>query len=280
MQKWFPDEFESSAAVASWDTAPVEAWETLPQEDLPGGSRFRKESRFADPASLMANLTQAERTLIFDLVEQDVAAEYEEREVELKKKQAEELAAAHADYETRLNGWVDQFGNAFAVHLEERLHETAQAAARLAILLAGKITRALVPLDPQILERALQTALYKAPASDRLSIRMNPEDAQWLQTREDTMRRLGIESVVADRRIERGGCLVQSGQGEWDATLGGQLESLGEIIQESIATAGHEILGHLDIPAMPGSGDADSPHDISESSPTPEPELPDADTLD
>lgn len=252
MQKWLLEEFDASASVTPVAPPETAHWDSLPAEAA--GPRFHKESRFADPTSLMSHLTQAERAMIFDLVEQDVAAEYDEREVALKTRQAEELAAAQADFDARLQGWLEQFATGLAAHCDERLHEMAQASARLAIQLAGKIVRAQVPLDPAILERSLQTALYKAPSGQALTVRLNPEDAEWLRAQDELRKRLGIDAVEPDRRIERGGCVVQAGQGEWDATLGGQLESLGEIIHEAIATAEHDPARALRIPDLPPAG--------------------------
>ncbi len=256
MQKWLPDEFGSGATAAVAEL-PADAWESLPETsaDQRSADRFLKESRFADPSSLMANMTQAERGMVFELVEQDVAREYEEREEELKRSHADEIARIQAEYESRLQRWIDEFGSRVAAHTEETLHAIGQAAARTAVQIAGKILRATVPLDPEILVRALQTSLYKVPGSQPVTVRMNPDDATWLQERGDLLSKMHIDLIEGDRRIEAGGCLVQSGTGEWDATLGGQLESLGEIVHEAIATAQVDSTAELQVPPIPASAE-------------------------
>ena len=258
MQKWSPEEFTSGPSVAALEPA-TPRWETLPAASAPTtpGHLFRQESRFADPSTLMANMTQAERAMIFELVEQDVAREYELREVELKTRQAEELAAARADYEDRLRRWSGEFGACLAAYTQESLHGIGQAAANLAVQLAAKLTRALVPLDPEILARALQTALYKVPSGGRLTVRLHPEDADWLRSSGGLLEQMGIDAIETDRRIERGGCIVNSGGGEWDATLAGQLESLGEIVQEAIATAGQGPREILEVPPPAAAADTE-----------------------
>lgn len=212
--------------------------------------RFQKESRFADPDSLLANLTVAERTLIFELVEQDVAREYEKREKELKTGLEEQLAAEKAAYESRLAVWADDFGQCLKNVIEEDLTEIGKSSARLAIRLAGKLTRSAVPLDEDILVRAIQTTLYKIEGSVPIRLAAHPEDALWLRGHPDLLRQWRIEEVNEDRRLERGGCLVGAGGREWDATLEGQLETLGEIIQEAIDTSGEP---HLN--PVPGEQD-------------------------
>ena len=201
---------------------------------------FRKESRFADPASLLNNLTPEERVLLFDLVEQDVAREYEDREVAIRAEQEAALAAAAAEYEARLAAWSKDFGARLHDRSETGLNEIAKASANLAVQLAGKITRELVPLDPEILVRAMRTTLFKIPGGQQVRIAVHPEDAAWLEQHPELVRELQLESIESDRRIERGGCVLRSGVREWDATLSGQLESLGEIVREAIATSGSD----------------------------------------
>ena len=243
MLKWLPDEFmqENSALPV----AGARRDQFCPAGARTGdgvfqGTGFQKESGFGDSASLLSSFSQEDRSLLFDLVEQDVKREFEDRETELKIGLEKDLAEARSDYQRQLETWAEEFGNRISLRVDEELREIGKAAALLAVQLAGKITRALVPLDPEILVRALQTTLFKVSGSQPLHLVVHPDDAVWLQERQGLLQQLNVSEVAGDRRIEPGGCLLQSGGREWDVTLAGQLEALGEIVQEAMATAGSE----------------------------------------
>ena len=244
MQSWLPEAFEpdqktvytNEAAVAEFssDGAVLTLEPTGYGDD---GPRFRSETGFTDRQTLMAQLNQSEREQVFELVEMDVAADYEKREKQLIAKQEQQLSEALADGEQRLQTWQDDFASRLEAHVENELKAASAAAARLAVQLAGKIVRAVVPLDPEILTRNIETMLFKIKGNAAVDVTVNPTDAAWLESHPDIVARLGLNEIVADRRIEPGSCLIRSGCQEWDATLTGQLESLSELVEEMIATS-------------------------------------------
>ena len=128
------------------------------------------------------------------------------------------------------------------------------ACARLAVELAEKIVRSRVEGDPAIIARAVETALRCGDSGSQLTVTAAPEDAAWLEGEDELRERLGITRVVADRRISRGGCLVDDGQREWNATLEGQLETLAEVIDEWIVTAGDSRENMQQLPDHEGDG--------------------------
>ena len=244
MQSWLPEAFEpdqntvytNDEAVAEFssDGAVLTLEPTGHGDD---GPRFRRESGFTDGQTLMAQLTQSEREQVFELVEMDVAADYEEREQQLIAKQEQQLAEALADCERRLQTWQEDFASRLETHVERELKTASAAAARLAVQLAGKIVRATVPTDPEILTRNIETTLFKIKGNAAVDVTVNPVDAAWLESQPEIVARLGLNNIVADRRVDPGSCLIRSGCQEWDATLTGQLESLSELVEEMIATS-------------------------------------------
>ncbi len=243
MQKWSLEEFTDERPTLP---DPGEGWD---QESLvkrtsgvlnPGDLKFQREAGFSDPRSLLSNLTQTERSTLFELVQQDLSRDYLEREGILKAEFEKNLAEAKDDYEQRLETWSRGFGDKMTERVDEDLKEIGKASALLAIQLAGKITRTMVSLDPEILVGVMETTLIKISGSQPIRIVVHPEDELWLKERKELLNTMKISEVSGDRRVERGGCLIQSGGQEWDATLAGQLEAMGEIVQEAIATAGTE----------------------------------------
>lgn len=254
MQKWLPEPFEDFSApvaavagavldaqAATFETAAAETADEATDRDR----LFLSEKGFKGPEAMMSHLTPEERAQVFDLVEQDISRDYEEREKEIVKENARQLEEARQNFDLALDQWTARLAAAQAEHLRE----TAAAAARLALQLAEKIIRDRVVEDPSVLTRGLETALFKLEGARGVTVCVNPEETDWLKEKGALLERLGIEQVLADRRVERGGCLVRTELKEWDATIKGQLAYLSELVEEMIATQ--------DPPDLSGKDDTD-----------------------
>jgi type III secretion protein L len=250
MQKWLPDSFASDvsapAAVLQKDDGIFEADHSgSGMCDNEKQRLFRSESGFSGPEAIMAHLTREERTQVFELVEQDISRDFEAREKELRANFEKEMVEAKNSFNSALDSWTENLHQALVSHLKE----TADCTARLAIQLAEKIVRAKVETDPEILLRALETTLFKIDGTKQIVVNVNPEQVQWLESRQDLLAKLGITQIVADRRVEAGGCIVKTHKQEWDATIKGQLAYMEELVEEMLTTA--------DEPDLSGKGGSD-----------------------
>ena len=239
MRNWSPEAFDLAAGGATVirtggeEFAPLAA-PRLDGEPGAGDRRFRREAGFADPSVIMASLSHQERALVCELVEQDVARAYAEREAALR---AELAAAQQAELEA-LRAAQEAFAARWQQQDEQQRRELAAASARLAMQLAGKIVRGTAGRDPEVLARSLETVFYGAGARGALAVTVHPDDAAWLEDNPDLRRRLRIGDVVPDRRIAPGGCLVAADGREWDVTLQSQLDALSAVVEEWLTTAG------------------------------------------
>lgn len=238
MQSWCPEPFDlesegTNLLVGDGAAFTDEPLATAASADQDDPIRFRREAGFTDPDTILSHMSRQERAVVFELVELDVAAAYESRERELRDSLQAENDKAVADLRETSRTWTESF---VAGH-ESLVAEMSASCARLAVDLAEKIVRARVEADPSVVARAVETALRSGEAAGELVVTVSPEDAAWLEGEEDLRRRLGIVRVVADRRVTRGGCMVAAGDREWNATLEGQLSTLGEVVEEWLATA-------------------------------------------
>jgi len=233
MQKWCPEPFDLAEPTAPSVARPAAGFETDPTDVGSAQFLFRSESGFVDQEALMGSLTRAERSQIFELVELEVADVYTARETVLKAEHQAILDQMRTEHETALAG----LGTAVETTLGALRQDMAAASARLAVQLAEKIVRATVKIDAEVLVRNLETTLFKVHGSGPVSVDVNPTDAQWLAEHPEILEKLQIITVNRDRRIEAGGGLVRAGSHTWDATLGSQLETLSEVVEEMIATA-------------------------------------------
>ncbi|MCP4293663.1 MAG: hypothetical protein GY780_17690 [bacterium] len=237
MQKWLPDAFTvekptgTAAQVQTPNNFEAEGLSDH-QEQNDRNRMFMSESGFAGPETIMGHLTPEERNQVFDLVEQDIQRVFEAQENELIKNNQIELERVKTEFESTFNNWSAQLQDAMANHMKE----TADASARMALILAEKVIRKKIDSDPEILIRALETTLFKMDGKKTLTVSIHPEQVDLLNKQTELMERLGIDQVVSDRRVDPGGCIVQTEKQEWDATIKGQIESLGEIIEEMIST--------------------------------------------
>ncbi|MDX2474005.1 MAG: FliH/SctL family protein [Candidatus Krumholzibacteria bacterium] len=238
MLKWSPEPFDLAAEDGRSPLVSSDDFQSTgvgASHCADGNSvrEFRREAGFNDTKALMNALTPDERSQVYELVELDLAEEYRAREQELTAEFDTRVAAIRTENEEFMAGWTERLAGAMAV----QLNEAASASARLAVQMAEKIVRQAVKVDPEVIARVVETTLFKISESSPLTLRTSPEDASWLEGQSALLARLHIGNVVADRRVDRGGCMVQSEGREWDATLDRQLETLAEIVSEMIGTA-------------------------------------------
>jgi flagellar assembly protein FliH len=120
---------------------------------------------------------------------------------------------------------------------EDFLRSAERSAVELALAIAEKIVGATVSARPETVLEVVGGALLRTATRHRLVIEVNPEDLELVSaSAEGLAARLGGVQrldVVAERRIERGGCIVRTEEGEIDARIGSQLERLAELMTEA-----------------------------------------------
>ena len=232
MQKWCPEPLVADNSTAgAFESMATAACDSL-AADRAG---FRPEAGFTDPHRLLRQLSRAERAQVMELLDQDVRREYEDKcrvESAARTKADTEHQAAEA---AALDQWQRDLAEGLRREIEDALATVAQQTVTMAMLMATKLVRREVAADPEVLVRTLETVLYKAEAGCSLSITAHPEDATWLDAAPELRKRLRISEIKADRRLERGGCLVRADDLEWDATVERQLAVLGEALAEALA---------------------------------------------
>jgi flagellar assembly protein FliH len=139
-----------------------------------------------------------------------------------------------------------QAGQALAtVHAAERalcelrddyLARAEAAAVELALQIAEKVIGAAVAADPQAVLDVVSGALLRTTDRDHLVLEVNPDDfelvrdaASELAARQGGIRRM---EVVSERRVDRGGCVVRTEEGEIDARIGAQIERVRQLLAE------------------------------------------------
>jgi flagellar assembly protein FliH len=157
-----------------------------------------------------------------------------------RRAREEGLAEGLAEGRARIEAAVDALVEAeTGVRAQEEafLRAAEHSAVELAIAIAEKIVAGTVAVRPETVLDVVGGALLRTSARHRLVIEVNPEDLQLVS---DSAERLaarlgGVQrlDVVAERRIERGGCIVRTEEGEIDGRIGSQLERVAELLADA-----------------------------------------------
>ena len=117
------------------------------------------------------------------------------------------------------------------------LRAAERSAVELALAIAEKIVGGTVSARPETVLEVVGGALLRTESRHRLVIEVNPEDLELVSESAEglTARLGGVQrlDVIAERRVERGGCIVRTEEGEIDARIGSQLERLAELMTEA-----------------------------------------------
>lgn len=109
------------------------------------------------------------------------------------------------------------------------LKDIEQDVLRLAVKLAEKIIGREIERNDETLADIVATAIRHARQQEMLVVHVNPNDLAVIQNYRDrlsTATRARFLDIVADPRIARGGCIVESESGAVDAQLETQLRVL------------------------------------------------------
>ena len=110
----------------------------------------------------------------------------------------------------------------------------------LAFKIAEKIIGKQLELDPDTIISIVKQAMQTVRQTKQLTIRVHPDDAKRLKANEEELQealgRQRILDVVEDKKVQPGGCIIESEIGTVEAQLTTQLERLKKILLQPKAT--------------------------------------------
>ena len=143
-----------------------------------------------------------------------------------------EAAATHAE---RFGTLIGNLQHAL-VDVEQSVAEQLLA---LAIEVAAQITRGSIAANTEVLLPVIREAITALPLHHaHLTLRLNPEDAGNIRTALGEQFAQTGTQIIDDREISPGGCMLQAGTSEIDATI----ETRWKRVLESIGTEPQEWL--------------------------------------
>ena len=108
---------------------------------------------------------------------------------------------------------------------------------KLCLEAVEKITRHEVRTDPEVVLRLIKSCLRRVKDSAEVRIRVSPAELEEVRARHDEFLNMaqGVRnvSVIDDRRISPGGCVIETASGDLDATIETQLNKISSKILET-----------------------------------------------
>ena len=143
---------------------------------------------------------------------------------------AEGRARAEEETETQLERLTTLVDGA-SVEYANAVRASEDDLVELALAIGEKLARTSLQIDPAGLHRIVGAALEHVGRTARVTVRVHPDDHEWLAAHEQDLRarlRAGAElDIQADPGIEpRAGCLIQTVSGEIDPRFETQLEEI------------------------------------------------------
>ena len=187
---------------------------------------YMKESRRAVEQELttyrneMMTKTQAECQAMLDKAYRDG--------FERGKKEGESTFAARSvELVARINEVIATKQSAIEGAREEVLE--------LAIVVAEKIAQTEISLRPEVCMEILKEAVGRITDRDKVVIRVNALDYETVVSGKETLsRHMGDVKnivIVQDKRIDRGGCIIETRMGDVDSSIETKIETLRKVIQ-------------------------------------------------
>jgi flagellar assembly protein FliH len=130
--------------------------------------------------------------------------------------------------------WNDMLAS-FAQSRDTLYQQARRDVVELATLVAEKITKRTISLDPSIVETQMESVLDTLASSTGLVLRVNPEDLAYAEKVlpgliADCMHCAHAE-VIGDDKLERGSCVAETeGRGVIDASVKTQLDRIVEAL--------------------------------------------------
>jgi len=199
--------------------------------------RLRKQAE-ADAEQIREEARAEARRLTEGAEQRGYEAGYEKGKAEgheagYQEGHKEALKQAESELSRLQEAWVNA-AQQWDAERRGMLREARESLLRLAVAMAEKIVHRVPMVDPSVVQDQVDAAIEHVARPCDVTVWIHPEDRplvrRALPQAEVRLTRGEHVSLREDRRIQRGGCVVDYGKGRIDATLQTQLDRLVEAL--------------------------------------------------
>jgi flagellar assembly protein FliH len=112
----------------------------------------------------------------------------------------------------------------------EMIRQTERQLVELALAVARRVLHREVSLEPDLLVAMIRVALDRLGEAGQVTIRLHPAEFEAVSVARTGALAGDHVSVVADARVGRGGCRVESDYGSVDAGVDAQIQEIGRVL--------------------------------------------------
>jgi flagellar assembly protein FliH len=109
----------------------------------------------------------------------------------------------------------------------------------LAVEIASKVIQEEISLQPEIVQRTVETALRRVSDLEQVVVKVNPLDLDLILPKLDTFKQLVPDvqnfSIEGSHTLQRGGCIIETNSGSINAAIGTQLSIIEEVFRNVMA---------------------------------------------
>jgi flagellar assembly protein FliH len=120
----------------------------------------------------------------------------------------------------------------------EMIRHTEKQMVQLALAVARRVVHREVALDPQVLATMMRVALERVSDAAKVTVRLNPVDHQSVTAALSGSATSDQVTLLADGRVPRGGCRVESEYGDVDAGVDAQIQEIARALLGGDGSAG------------------------------------------
>jgi flagellar assembly protein FliH len=112
----------------------------------------------------------------------------------------------------------------------EMIRQTERQLVELALAVARRVLHREVSLEPDLLVAMIRVALDRLGEAGQVTIRLHPAEFEAVSVARSGALAGDHVAVVADARVGRGGCRVESDYGSVDAGVDAQIQEIGRVL--------------------------------------------------
>lgn len=139
--------------------------------------------------------------------------------------------------------------NRIALAFPSAVKQNEEKLITLALEIASKVIQEEISLQPEIVQRTVETALRRVSDLEQVTIKVNPLDLDLILPKQDTFKAIIPDvqnfSIEGSHTIQRGGCLIETNSGSINATINAQISIIDELFKRVRSEYEDEELGEL-----------------------------------
>ncbi|MEB3328580.1 MAG: FliH/SctL family protein, partial [Candidatus Sericytochromatia bacterium] len=139
--------------------------------------------------------------------------------------------------------------NEMAMAFPAAVKKNEERLVTLALEIARKVIQDEIELQPEVVQRTVETALKRVSDLEQVVVKVNPLDLDLILPKQDLFKALVPDvqafSIEGSHTIQRGGAIIETNSGSITATIQAQLGIIEEVFRKVRAEYEDEMLGEL-----------------------------------